>query len=387
MRNLITLIFFVILFLFFNVFGQEKIAHYIELECLKEMSNPVSLGFYRIDGASSLEDSLWQKLQKEINWREKSIIYPYETLESLKEDFQIESFKPSDFNALNKLKENLDIKLILTGKELDNQEIQISLIETDSGKAIFNNIYRRSKNSTPLQDLMKLFTDQKTTVYKTEIKNLPEMVLVKKGEIEVGTGYKRDTLKVENDFYISENECTIKQFAEFIDATGYKTDTEKNNSGLIWREIQLKTKNSDSLLNNSNKSDLNIVTNVSWYDAIAYCEWLSKETDEKYRLAKYNEWKFAASLLDFSEFIEDSKSNYNPKIKVSNDFKFIRENISDWINNENTVSESVKNYSLKQTLGVKNIFNVESFLICKPEYKRPNYFNTNISFRIVKEIR
>jgi formylglycine-generating enzyme required for sulfatase activity len=35
------------------------------------------------------------------------------------------------------------------------------------------------------------------------------------------------------------------------------------------------------------------VINVSWHDAQAYCEWLSQETRERYRLATEAEWEYA----------------------------------------------------------------------------------------------
>ncbi len=37
------------------------------------------------------------------------------------------------------------------------------------------------------------------------------------------------------------------------------------------------------------------VTSVSWFDAVAYCDWLSKETGKLYRLPTEAEWEFAAT--------------------------------------------------------------------------------------------
>jgi len=39
--------------------------------------------------------------------------------------------------------------------------------------------------------------------------------------------------------------------------------------------------------------DNEAVVNVSWYDAVAYCEWLSKQTGKSYRLPTEAEWEFA----------------------------------------------------------------------------------------------
>ncbi len=62
------------------------------------------------------------------------------------------------------------------------------------------------------------------------------------------------------------------------------------------------------------------VVNVSWHDAIAYTDWLSEQTGNKYRLPNEAEWEFAArantsTKYPFGETINESNAVYSNGIK------------------------------------------------------------------------
>ena len=124
-------------------------------------------------------------------------------------------------------------------------------------------------------------------------------------------------------FGMSIYEVTRGHFRQFVDATGYKTDAEKysksgfgyyGNGGFGYKDGQWVQ--APEFLWNTNlgfdteQTDDHPVVNISWDDAVAFCEWLSKEEGVTYRLPTEAEWEFACragSLARFSFGNEESK--------------------------------------------------------------------------------
>ena len=94
-------------------------------------------------------------------------------------------------------------------------------------------------------------------------------------------------------FAIAKYPLTNAQFAPFIEAGGYKTKKWWTDAGWGQREKDGWTEPrfwSDSKWNGTEQP----VVGVSWYEAIAYCQWLSEQTGQKILLPTEQQWQFAA---------------------------------------------------------------------------------------------
>jgi formylglycine-generating enzyme required for sulfatase activity len=116
-------------------------------------------------------------------------------------------------------------------------------------------------------------------------------------------------------YYIGRCEVTLAEFQEFVEETGYVTSAESGSGALVFDESERKqVLKADASWRNPfhAQSSCHPVVCVSWYDAIAYCNWKSEheglnkcyvgeggdvicdfDTDG-YRLPTEAEWEYAA---------------------------------------------------------------------------------------------
>ncbi|KPA10452.1 Sulphatase-modifying factor domain protein, partial [Candidatus Magnetomorum sp. HK-1] len=117
---------------------------------------------------------------------------------------------------------------------------------------------------------------------------------------------------------------------QFINATSYKTDAEKEGWAYGWNEKTGWDKQKGHSWKNTHfqQNDNHPVINISWNDAIALTEWLSEKGNGQYRLPTEAEWEYACRAgtqtpFYFGETISTEHANYDGNYIYANGKKGI----------------------------------------------------------------
>lgn len=139
----------------------------------------------------------------------------------------------------------------------------------------------------------------------------PELIYLKKSSFRMGdlqgdgTLYEKPihTVTFKQGFSIGKYEVTVKQFANFVEKTGYITYAESNEGCQIWtgQDIQVSQKYNWRSPGYIQSSELP-VTCVNYNDAIAYTNWLTIQTGKDYALPTESQWEYAARAGNESRF-------------------------------------------------------------------------------------
>jgi formylglycine-generating enzyme required for sulfatase activity len=110
--------------------------------------------------------------------------------------------------------------------------------------------------------------------------------------------YPRHRVRITKAFYLGATNVTRGQFRRFVEDTGYKTDAEGgDNPGAFGWDSNKKqfvfSKTYSWQKVGFEQTEEHPVVGVSWNDAVAFCEWLSRKEGKTYRLPTEAEWEYA----------------------------------------------------------------------------------------------
>jgi len=167
-----------------------------------------------------------------------------------------------------------------------------------------------------------------------------KFVLIPAGEFTMGSpanevGHQDDETQHQvrlSSFYISKYELTVGEFRKFIEDSGYKTDAEKGDGSYVWdgkewkKQAGINWRHGVSGSVRPQSEENHPVVHVSWNDAVAYCEWLSKTTGKRYRLPTEAEWEYACRAGTTTPFntgsnLTTEQANYAGNYPYNNNAK------------------------------------------------------------------
>jgi formylglycine-generating enzyme required for sulfatase activity len=106
----------------------------------------------------------------------------------------------------------------------------------------------------------------------------------------------RHKVRITKSFYMGQYEVTLGQFMTFLRESHYKIDAERDGKPMTGYGKNLESIESTSFRPWAPgwKIEPNHPAGyISWNDAFAFCDWLSKKEHKKYRLPTEAEWEYA----------------------------------------------------------------------------------------------
>ena len=190
---------------------------------------------------------------------------------------------------------------------LDSAEEKLQQIETE---------HRRIENERRRAELLQQeHNDQVQRQRKTAAETLPrdplrsgglapEMVKISGGRFQYSTnqevgGRNLQWVEFDKPFTMGKYEVTRGEFEKFVKSARYRTEAERDpKHGCEKANPTYKEKRSRNSLRwnrpGFDQADTHPVTCVSTRDAMAYAQWLSQETGQRYHVPRAAEWQYAA---------------------------------------------------------------------------------------------
>lgn len=117
-------------------------------------------------------------------------------------------------------------------------------------------------------------------------------ILTRKGKMQTNQPSINLDIPTE-DYVISKYPVTNAQYAKFIEAGGYGKNKWWTDKGWDIRQKEKWTEPRFWQNVNFNRAEQPVI-GISWYEAVAFCLWLSDETEENIMLPNEAQWQYAA---------------------------------------------------------------------------------------------
>jgi formylglycine-generating enzyme required for sulfatase activity len=145
------------------------------------------------------------------------------------------------------------------------------------------------------------------------LKTFPAYKVAAKTDYLFQDEFPRHRVRITKPFYLGQCEVTVGQFKKFVAASGYKTEAERTDPGRneVERADRARLGNGGWGYNAQTRTcegrdpkynwlhpgfaqtDDHPVVNVTWNDAAAFCQWLSRSEGKTYRLPSEAQWEYA----------------------------------------------------------------------------------------------
>jgi formylglycine-generating enzyme required for sulfatase activity len=120
-------------------------------------------------------------------------------------------------------------------------------------------------------------------------------------------------VQITRPFAIGVYEVTVGQYRQFVNATAHQTTVERlglSAGGWVGGANPMGTKSTFNWRNWwPNQSDEHPVINITWEDAVAFCDWLSRVEGKRYRLPTEAEWEYACRAGSTTRFPRGDDEN------------------------------------------------------------------------------
>lgn len=121
-------------------------------------------------------------------------------------------------------------------------------------------------------------------------------------------------VRINKPFYFAKHEVTVSQFRKFVETAQYRPESEADGEGGVgWNRTSHVIEGPRAVYSWRNpgfsQTDDHPVSNVSWNDALAFCNWLGTTSNQLFRLPSEAEWEYCCRAGTATAFWNGNDDN------------------------------------------------------------------------------